>query len=130
MNGYALDHAEVPVITLDAGKDIEQLVPRDIYFQAVATCCQENSMPDAGTAITPEAFDNWLASQKQRVKDNVFGRQVQDWLEDTLAGPFPPKHKIMEKAVVLCPPDKVSTEKLLQLVEAIRNALNQPPTHT
>ncbi len=125
----ASDHPEVRVIKLAAGEDIEQLVPRDIYFQAVAASCREDDESEASTAITPEAFENWLASQKQRIQDNVFGRQVQDWLEDTLAGPLPPKHKIMEKAVVPCPSVQVSTEKLLQLVEAIRNALNQPPTH-
>lgn len=117
------DHPEVPVTKLDAGKDIEQLVPRDIYFQAVASCCQENGESQANAAITPDAFDNWLASQKQRVKDNVFGRQIQDYLTDTLAGPIPPKHKIMEKAVELCPPDKIASDKLRQLLDNIRQAL-------
>ena len=126
----ASDHPDVPVIKLDAGKDIEQLVPRDIYFQAVATCCAENSPPDAGTTITPEAFDNWLASQKQGIKDKMFGGQVQDWLADTLSASVPPKHKIMGKTIDLCPPEKIASEKLRQLVGAIRNALNPPPTQT
>ena len=123
-------HPDVPIIKLEVGRDIEQLVPRDIYFQAVAASCREDGESEASAAITLDAFDHWLASQKQRVKDNIFGRQIQDWLADTLAGPTPPKHKIMEKAVALCPPEKVSPDKLRQLVEAIRNALPQPPPPT
>ncbi len=119
----ASDHPKVPVIKLDAGKDVEQLVPRDIYFQAVASCCQENGESQAGAVIATDTFDNWLASQKQRVKDNVFGRQIQDYLKDTLAGPIPPKHKIMEKAIELCPSDKVTSDKLRQLLDNIRQAL-------
>jgi hypothetical protein len=75
-------------------------------------------------------FDNWLASQKQGIKDKMFGGQVQDWLADTLSASVPPKHKIMGKTIDLCPPEKIASEKLRQLVGAIRNALNPPPTQT
>jgi len=122
----ASDHPKVPVIRLDAGKDIEQLVPKDIYFQAVAASCWEDGESEASAAITPATFEHWLASQKQRVKDNVFGRQIQDWLGEAFDGPIPPKHKIMEKAIELCPANKIATEKLLPLLQEVRDALRNP----
>jgi hypothetical protein len=104
------------------------LVPRDIYFQAVAASCREDGESEASAPITPDGFDNWLGIQKPSVKTNIFGRQIQDWLADTLAGPIPPKHKIMEKAVELCPPDKIALDKFRELLKEIRESLDGKPT--
>ena len=126
----ASDHPEVRVIKLDSGKDIEQIVPREIYFQAVAQCGADDDESGANRAVTQDGFDMWLASQKQQVRENVFGRQVQDWLANVLPGPIPPKHRLMEKAIELCPSSDIDTGKLRELVEAIRNALTASLTQT
>ncbi len=118
------DHSDVPIIKLDDSKDIEQLVPGDVYFRAIVDCCREDGCDEgAVSGLTPEGFGQWLGEQKQRVKENVFGRQVQDWLEDALSGPIPPKHKIMGKAVELCPAEKIECDKLSQLLQEIRRLL-------
>ena len=118
------DHPDVPVVKLDSDVDIEQWVPRDIYFQAVTHCCSESGSKAEGVPnITQEGFEQWLAGQQQRVKDNVFGRQVQDWLQAILSGPIPPKHEIFMWAVDRCPPENIDTKKLQELLAQIRQAL-------
>ena len=119
------EHANVPVVKLDSGVDIEQLVPRDTYFQAVTACCSEdNSAADGVPGLSQEGFGQWVNNQKQRAKDNMFGRQIQDWLRESLSGPIPPKHQILMKAIELCSPEKIGTKKLQELLEHIRQALN------
>ena len=118
------EHPEVPVVKLDSGVDIEQLVPRDTYFQAVIACCSENGSAAEGVPdLSQEGFGQWVNNQKQRAKDNIFGRQIQDWLEESLSGTIPPKHQILMKAVELCSPEKIDTKKLQELLEHIRQAL-------
>ncbi|MDA8377855.1 MAG: AAA family ATPase [Planctomycetia bacterium] len=121
----ASEHKDVTVIKFESGKDIEQIVPREIYFRAVAECCADNEESGASPAITQDEFDRWLASQKQRVKDNIFGRQIQDWLRVILSEPIPPKHKLMEKAIELCPSNNIDTGKLLELVRTISQSVSQ-----
>ena len=118
------EHADAPVVKLDSGVDIEQLVPRDTYFQAVIACCSEdNSAAEGVPDLSQEGFGQWVNNQKQRAKDNIFGRQIQDWLEESLSGPIPPKHQILMKAIELCSPEKIDTKKLQELLQHIRQAL-------
>lgn len=120
----AANHSEVTVIKLGAKQDIEQLVPTEVYLRAVVECCREVAPDDAGK-ISQEAFDEWLSRQLVTRQRLLFGRQVQDWLEDTLEGEIPKKHCLLAKAVDICDAKDIRAEKLLELIDAIRPHLQK-----
>ncbi|NNM84477.1 MAG: AAA family ATPase [Phycisphaerales bacterium] len=120
------DHPEIPVIRLQKGSDFESLIARDDYFKAVASELAESEPPDinAESKALQIAFEQWLSQQECRsVKEAVFGKQVQIWLNSQ--GYFLSKYAIMERAVAS--PDlnlkAVRLPELAALVAAAKKSL-------
>ncbi len=120
------DHPEVPVIRLPSGRDCESLIGADDYLSAVAQEATESGPPvDAGAleSLTMKKFEHWLAGQPPWVKEAVFGKRVQAWLE-SLGRPLS-KYAIMQRAAAQCDLTKVRTQELADLVAEMKKLLSR-----
>jgi predicted ATP-dependent endonuclease of OLD family len=112
-------HPDVPIILLPNRDEFEQLVPIDIYFDALA-----EQLGQAGTGKElKEQWQTWLAADDKRSR-MVFSKQVWHWLDDSFDGYTTRKPAVMRKAVELTNAEVINAEPLRELLTAIRNHLS------
>ena len=120
------EHPEVPIIRLPQGRDFESLVAAEDYFKAILQEARESEPPvDANTleSLTMNKFEQWLGDQPPRVKEAVFGKRVQAWLE-SLGRPLS-KYAIMQRAAAQCDLMKVRTQELANVVAGMKKLLSR-----
>lgn len=105
-------HPEVPVISLPAGTEFEQIVPEATYIQAVAEVLEDDS-----GKICEAAFVNWASKALPR-PSLMFSKRVERWLRDEFDKPLY-KTLVMRKAIELTAASEISTEHFVQLVKAM-----------
>jgi hypothetical protein len=106
-----------PVITLNARKEFEDLVPRRSYFSALQELTGQHS-------INEEDFDRWLGSQNEHIKKMMFSKQVERWLEET-GIEFPSKPAVMRNALSKTDMDSIEQTAFLSLVSTIKDIIAQ-----
>ena len=111
-------HKDVPIILLNGREEFEQLVPVELYFDALA---EEIDQKGKGK----ELFDNWqdwLKADEKRSR-MVFSKQVWHWVDDAFEDHCISKPAVMRKAVELAKPEMINAEPLRNLLSAIREHL-------
>jgi predicted ATP-dependent endonuclease of OLD family len=110
------NHSDVPVVMLADGQEFEQLVPEDIYFQALAEIVSD----DKGL-ITAESYRVWEKGANLPAR-MVFTKRVVRWL-DSLGLLEPNKARVMRRAIELVDARQVVMEPLRQLLGEIERLL-------
>jgi ABC-type transport system involved in cytochrome c biogenesis ATPase subunit len=76
-NSLSTKHPDVPCIMLPERIDLEQVIPRHAYFEAVQAV---HDLP--AESATEDAFNTWLAESTQPyIQNRMFSRQVNDWMQ-------------------------------------------------
>jgi predicted ATPase len=114
---------DIPVIRLKPNKDFESLIAPSTYFAAIQKLAREADAPVNADELTQQKFDEWLKSQKQSVREAVFGRQIHEWLDANECRLS--KYAIMHEAVNLCDIGEVHVDELRSLVGEMRRAANE-----
>lgn len=110
-------HPDVPIVTLADGEEVEQLVPEEVYFRALA-----DVLGHGAGQVTAENYRLWNTTANLPPK-MAFTKRVGRWL-DTLGLPEPGKAQVMRKAVELADVGRVNTTPLLELVRHIECLLS------
>lgn len=111
LNGY-----EVPLIHFDEGKEFEDIVPRSIYFQALAEIMQTED------EVSEEAFDRWYDEWRNSPDSHdiaMFSNKVSKWTRQEFDWQLD-KPRVMERALEIPPIAQVEFEPIATLVRTIR----------
>lgn len=111
-------HPDVPVILLPNKDEFEQLVPSEIYFDALA---EELGEKGKGADFKVECAE-WVAADDKRAR-RAFSKQVWGWVEERFEDATATKQTVMRKAVELTPPEKINSQPLRDLLAAINKHL-------
>lgn len=112
-------HPDVPIILLRDREEFEQLVPVELYFNALA---EELGQPGTGKELI-EKWQAWLKADQKRSR-MVFSKQVWHWIDDSFENDGMTKPAVMRKAVELAKAEEINAEPLKNLLAAIRNHLS------
>jgi len=85
-------HPDVPVITLPEKKELEEVLPEEIYFRALAESLTEDEQ-----RVSPEAFHKWKAKATLPEK-MMFTKRVERWLDETFGDAYYDKPGVMKRA--------------------------------
>lgn len=107
-------HPDVPVIVLDEGSEFEEIVDRDVYFQALALVIKKE--------VSAEAFEQWIRNNNVP-EQMMFSKKIDRWLQDTTPEVIYSKVEVMREAVKIAALDTIKKEPLLKIVHAISNLL-------
>lgn len=118
LKGVAEKHPEVPMITLREGKESEELIPEERYFEAIAA-----SLEPPRQEVSREAFEKW--QQGVHLPANLmFTKRVERWLQDEFDGASLDKPRVMKRAVELAEAKEIDSSKFLELMQGIRHLLS------
>ena len=111
-------HADVTIVLLPHGEEFEQLVPTEIYFEALA---EELNQKGIGKDLYKQC-QAWTALDEKRSR-RAFSKQVWGWLEDTFQDPLPTKPAVMRRAIEMATVEQINAAPLKTLLEAIKDKL-------
>lgn len=112
-------HPDVPIILLPNRDEFEQLIPLDLYFDALA---DELDQRGKGNELK-EKWQTWLTADAKRSR-KVFSKQIGEWLDDAFEDCRVTKPSLMRRAVAIANPERINAEPLRELLSAIRRQLS------
>ena len=112
-------HPDVPIVFLPSRDEFEQLVPVDLYFEALA----EELGQIGNGKLLKDQWQVWLAADEKRSR-KAFSKQVWHWIDDTFDDYTTTKPAVMRKAVELTKAELVNAEPLRNLLAEIRKHLS------
>ena len=116
------DFADVEIFHLDDRKELEDLVPPEIYIKALAEVLAE--VGKASDKIAKAEFDKWWQSSGLP-EQMMFSKRVYKWLRSEF-GTCPDKPKVMDKAIELAEFNRLKLDNINQVIKAIRELANDP----
>jgi len=102
-------HPDVPIIILETMSEFEEIVPKSIYFQSLASEL-ENSQ------ITEDAFNQW-ETQRKIISKVAFTKRIDWWLSEEFSDVIYSKPRIMKKAIETADLSSINTTSIKQLVD-------------
>jgi len=105
-------YPDITAITLPAGKEFEDMLPRASYFEALAELQAANE-----DKVTIEEFDEWKTNTKIK-PGTLFSKQVDRFEYDTNRK-FPTKHEVMSRAIEIADPTMIESEPFKSLLDAM-----------
>lgn len=110
-------HPDVPVVTLKDGEEFEQLVPENVYFDALAKTVE--GMDDS---ITRDRYAEWVNTHSVPPR-LAYTKRINRWLED-IGYDGLNKPRVMRKAIEMVEVNEIDTKPLKELIGHIRGLLN------
>jgi predicted ATP-dependent endonuclease of OLD family len=107
-------HPEVPIIVLKDGTEFEDIVPHEIYFEAL-----EESIALSDLYIDYQA---WL-EEKKLPTQMMFSKRVNNFMVDRFPELTFDKSEIMRRAIAKADLDKIDLEKIRQLIMVSKTLL-------
>ena len=108
-------YPDVPIVHFLKGEEFENIVPKEIYFKALAEFIKPKEK------VTEEAFDEWQANLP---KERMFSKRVGKWVEETF-GYNVDKPQVMDRAIGLAKWSELALTEIDELIKEIRNLANQ-----
>ena len=109
---------EVPVVALDNNREFEEIVPRKIYFQALADVLEPyNDEMD----ISTETFEQWETEQDFHNKV-TFTHRIQRWINDYLPECDYRKPVVMRRALDLAD-DEIDYSPFREMLDIMASKL-------
>ncbi len=112
-------HPEVEFVVIEDHKELEEILPRDKYFEALA---DHLGLEESG--CTPTAFDDWC-EEKSLPETLTFTRRLEYWLLGQFRVGYVDKPSVMRKAAVLTEVGAINTQALGKLVSLMRTFLQR-----
>lgn len=106
---------DVPVVYFPKGEEFENIVPKEIYFKALAKFIEPKE------EVTEEAFDEWQANLP---KEMMFSKRVDKWIYETF-GCHINKPQVMDRAIGLAKWNELALTEIDRLIKEIRNLAKQ-----
>lgn len=110
----------VPIVLLEGQSEFEEIVTREVFFEALRTVMAEFSSDVS--ALTEANFEEWQGTKKLPEK-LAFSKRVDQWVHATICLGIE-KPLVMKKALQDTPLDSLENTKLLELVGRIREQLS------
>lgn len=111
-------HPDVPIVFLPGQDEFEEIIPSDIYFEALA---QELGSLGKGNELQLKC-NAWVDVDEKR-KRKAFSKRVWGWLEDDFGDCEVTKPSVMRKAVEIADVSKINAQPFLELLSRIRTHL-------
>ena len=108
-------HPDVPVLHLEDRKEFEQIVPVEIYFQALEKVIQKDDLH--------ENYTKWDAKDTHHEK-LAFSKRVDRWLQDTYPEMDLDKPEVMRKAIEIADLDTIDVTLFRELLARIKTLLD------
>lgn len=108
-------HPDVPLIILEDHSEFEDVVPSEIYFQALAVGLENQD-------LTKENFDTWVNDAKLP-ESMAFSKKVDRWLQSLDGNIRYDKPDVMKRAIEIVELEDVKKEPFVKLVHAILSLL-------
>jgi len=105
------NNPDIDVILIEENKEIEDMIPKEVYIQAIAELLEKDS------EITLSKFEEWEANRKYS-RPRMFSKKVDDWLYDIGKNELP-KHTIFIKAIELVDPEAIKKQPFIELFSAM-----------
>lgn len=112
-------HPDVPIVFLDGREEFEQLIPAELYFDALA---EELGLRGKGSELKDE-WQQWLTADEKRAR-RAFSKRIWQWVDDRFDECSATKPSVMKKAVEIAKPEQINAGPLINLLSAIRNHLS------
>lgn len=109
----------IPVISFEETKEIEDIVPREVYFAALAEYAASNNA-ESSEEVSKEAFEAWEAQQSFHERF-LFSKRVAKWYKELFDYDME-KAEVMDIAIARAKLEEIDTSKIDELIEAIRDA--------
>ena len=109
---------EIPIIHFDETDEIEDIVPREVYFKALHEYAGSNKA-ECSVALTFDEFTKWEEGQSFQPSE-LFSNRVGKWYKAVCDYDFE-KAEVMEKAIEIADLDELSLSKIDELIEAIKS---------
>ena len=113
------DFPDVPIVHFDQTREFENIVPRAVYFKALAEYAASNDA-DSTIEITEKAYVKW---EQNHTFDPgfLFSKRVSKWYKELFDYGME-KAEVMDIAIKLANLDEIDMTKIDELIEAIREA--------
>ena len=118
-------YCDIPVISFEKTKEIEDIVPREVYFEALSLYAASNNAKCSVT-LSLDEFTKWKADQSFQPSE-LFSKRVCKWYKEVCNYGLE-KAEVMDKAIEIVDLDDLYKSKLDdiskidELIEAIREA--------
>jgi predicted ATP-dependent endonuclease of OLD family len=112
-------HPDVKIILLPGREEFEQLVPEEVYFQALGVVTQK--FQNFTTAL--EEWKKWVDRDVVNQR-KAFSKQVSEWIEESFEDVQVCKPVIMRKAIELAKPEEIKAEPLQRMLADIEALLS------
>jgi len=114
----------VTLIHFDETKEIEDIVPREVYFEALDGYVASNN-PQSSKVVSKEAFEAWEA-QHEFHERFLFSKRVEKWYEELFDYGLE-KAEVMDSAIKRAKLEDIDMSKIDELIDAIRKAADNLP---
>ncbi len=113
VNEFREKHPDVPVVVLEEGQELEDLVPREKYVEAASELAGVSS-----DQMSFSAFKEW---ERDNIKNRrlMFSKRVARWLEDEFSQNLS-KPRLMIKAIEITPPDQIDAQPFIELIDGMK----------
>jgi predicted ATP-dependent endonuclease of OLD family len=114
-------HSDVPVIQLTDNEEFEQLVPTEVYFEALRLVTAEFVEID-NEKLTADCFRDWETTVKL-APQMAFSKKIDRWLGDAF-GISLEKPRTMKRALEIVDPNQINPEPFKRLIFEARKLLS------
>lgn len=120
---------DVPIVLLPQGKEIEDIVPLETYFEALRHIVPEQNQWIETTDLTIESFNQWCSgssANKKLIEYGMLSKKVEGWLKSFDSPVVYRKPDVMRKAVELLDIDQLQAREAIdELIAGLRELAQQ-----
>lgn len=113
------DFGHIPIIHFDETKEFEDIVPREVYFEALAEYAASNN-PDSSEEVSLAAFEAWEKGQGFHERF-LFSKRVAKWYNELFEYDME-KAEVMDSAIERVKLADIDMTKIDELINEIREA--------
>ena len=123
-NALEKDFGHIPIIHFEVTKEFEDIVSREVYFDALAEYAASKT-PASSEVISKEAYESWEAQQDFH-KKFLFSKRVSKWYNGLYEYDIE-KAEVMDIAIKRAKLEDIDMSKIDELIDAIREAAQNLP---
>jgi hypothetical protein len=109
-------HPAAKVITFPEGTEFEEIVPPEVYVEAVAKWAERFGLNEK--TVSYESFLDY--EKRPEIRRRMFTKRVESWFEDLSAGCSLDKPSVMKLAIEICPIGSLRTVEFALLLNAVK----------
>lgn len=111
------DFGHIPIVHFDETKEIENIVSREVYFEALAEYAASNN-PESSAEVSKEAFGTWESGHGFHERF-LFSKRVAKWYKELFDYDME-KAEVMDIAIERVNLENIDMSKIDELIDAIK----------